>query len=69
MNSFPDREELEKLGPLSLDEKLTAGALIVTVALWIFGGQIGIGAVAAALLGKPPQPCKHPPIQSLAARL
>lgn len=45
------REELEKLGPLSLDEKLTAGALIVTVALWIFGGQIGIGAVAAALLG------------------
>jgi di/tricarboxylate transporter len=34
-----------------LDEKLTAGALIVTVALWIFGGQIGIGAVAAALLG------------------
>jgi len=46
------REELEKLGPLSLDEKLTAGALIVTVALWIFGGQIGIGAVAAALLGE-----------------
>lgn len=45
------REELEKLGPLSLDEKLTASALAVTVALWIFGGQLGVGAVAAALLG------------------
>ena len=45
------REELKKLGPLSLDEKITAGALGLTVALWIFGGQLGIGAVAAALLG------------------
>ena len=45
------REELDKLGPLSIDEKLTAGALLVTVALWIFGGQIGVNSVAAALLG------------------
>ena len=45
------REELRKLGPLSLDEKLTAGALGLTVALWIFGGALGINAVAAALLG------------------
>lgn len=45
------REELEKLGPLSIDEKLTAGALSVTVALWIFGGSIGVNSVAAALLG------------------
>ena len=36
---------------MSLDEKITASALAVTVALWIFGGQLGIGSVAAALLG------------------
>ena len=45
------REELKKLGPLSRNEKITAGALSVTVGLWIFGGQIGVNAVAAALLG------------------
>ena len=45
------REELKALGRMSLDEKITASALAITVALWIFGGQLGIGAVAAALLG------------------
>lgn len=45
------REELKKLGPLSRNEKITAGALSVTVGLWIFGSQIGVNAVAAALLG------------------
>lgn len=45
------REELEKLGPLSRNEKITAGGLGLTVALWIFGGQLGVNAVAAALLG------------------
>ena len=45
------REELKKLGPLSRNEKITAGALAVTVGLWIFGGQVGVNAVAAALLG------------------
>lgn len=45
------RAELEKLGPMSTDEKITAGALGLTVALWIFGGSLGISAVAAALLG------------------
>ena len=56
MKDTPDapkqaKKELEKLGPLSLDEKITAGAFAVTVGLWIFGGAIGINAVAAALLG------------------
>ncbi len=56
MKDTPDapkeaKKELEKLGPLSLDEKITAGAFAVTVGLWIFGGSIGINAVAAALLG------------------
>ena len=45
------RQELAKLGPMSLDEKITAGALGLTVSLWIFGGALGISAVAAALLG------------------
>ena len=38
-------------GPLSTDEKITAFAFAVTVSLWIFGGAIGVNAVAAALLG------------------
>ena len=36
----------------------------MTVALWIFGGQIGIGAVAAALLGKPPHPSNTHPFRA-----
>ena len=56
MKDTPDapataKAELEKLGPLSLDEKITAGAFAVTVGLWIFGGSLGINAVAAAILG------------------
>ena len=42
---------MDKLGPLSINEKITAGALGTTVLLWIFGGSLGINAVAAALLG------------------
>ena len=49
--TWVSREELKKLGPLSRNEKITAGALAVTVGLWIFGGQVGVNAVAAALLG------------------
>ena len=45
------KEELAKLGAMSTDEKITAGALGLTVALWIFGSSIGVNAVAAALTG------------------
>lgn len=45
------KEELKNLGPMSTDEKITAGALGLTVALWVFGGSFGINAVAAALTG------------------
>ena len=45
------RQELDKLGPMSTNEKITAGALGLTVALWIFGSSVGINAVAAALVG------------------
>jgi anion transporter len=45
------KEELKALGPMSTDEKITAGALGLTVALWIGGASIGVNAVAAALTG------------------
>jgi len=45
------QEELQKLGPMSTDEKITAAALGLTVGLWIFGSSIGVNAVAAALTG------------------
>jgi len=45
------KEELAKLGPMSGDEKIMAAALVVTVGLWIFGSSIGVGSVAAALVG------------------
>lgn len=44
-------KELERLGPLSTDEKITAVALVITVGLWIFGGSIGVNSVAAAIVG------------------
>ncbi|KAI8106179.1 hypothetical protein M9435_000726 [Picochlorum sp. BPE23] len=45
------KEELAKLGPMSTDEKITAGALGITVLLWVFGSSVGVNAVAAALTG------------------
>lgn len=45
------KKELEKLGPLSIGEKITAVSFAITVGLWIFGGQIGVNAVAAAIVG------------------
>lgn len=44
-------EKLALLGPMSGDEKIMAGSLLVTVALWIFGAQIGVGGVASAIVG------------------
>ena len=45
------REELAKLGPMSGDEKIMGGALLLTVGLWIAGGALGVSSVAAALVG------------------
>ena len=45
------RAEIEKLGPLSRDEKITAGALGLTVFLWVAGGALGVNSVAAAIVG------------------
>lgn len=44
-------KELERLGPMSTDEKITALALSITVSLWIFGGNFGVSSVAAAIVG------------------
>lgn len=45
------KKELEKLGPMSTNEKLTAVAFAITVSLWIFGGNFGVNSVAAAIVG------------------
>jgi di/tricarboxylate transporter len=45
------QKQLDQLGPMSTDEKLTAMAFAVTVGLWIGGTAIGVNAVAAALVG------------------
>ena len=45
------KRELEKLGPMSRDEKITAAAFAVTVALWIGGAAWGVNSVAAATVG------------------
>ncbi len=36
---------------MSTEEKVMTGTLVGTVGLWIFGAQLGVGAVAAAILG------------------
>jgi len=45
------KEKLAELGPMSGDEKIMAGSLLVTVGLWIFGSKIGVGGVASAIVG------------------
>lgn len=45
------KRQLEALGPMSTDEKITAFAFAVTVALWIGGSAIGVNSVAAAIVG------------------
>ncbi|XP_061350236.1 dicarboxylate transporter 1, chloroplastic [Gastrolobium bilobum] len=45
------REKLEKMGPMSANEKIMTATLFLTVGLWIFGGVLNIDAVTAAILG------------------
>ncbi|XP_002977176.2 dicarboxylate transporter 1, chloroplastic [Selaginella moellendorffii] len=56
VKSSPDaprlaREKLDKMGPMSKNEWIMTGTLIVTVGLWIFGSAIKVDAVTAAILG------------------
>ncbi|PIN12358.1 hypothetical protein CDL12_15036 [Handroanthus impetiginosus] len=56
VKSSPDapklaKENLEKMGPMSKNEIIMAGTLLLTVALWVFGSFLNIDAVTAAILG------------------
>ncbi|XP_028757130.1 dicarboxylate transporter 1, chloroplastic [Neltuma alba] len=56
VKSSPDapklaREKLQNMGPMSLNEKIMAGTLLITVGLWVFGGVLNVDAVSAAILG------------------
>ncbi|CAL1409541.1 unnamed protein product [Linum trigynum] len=56
IKSSPDapklaREKLATMGPMTKNEIIMAGTLLVTVGLWIFGGVLNIDAVTAAILG------------------
>ncbi|CAH9102951.1 unnamed protein product [Cuscuta europaea] len=56
VKSSPDapklaRENLEKMGPMSKDEIIMAGTLLLTVGLWVFGGVLKVDAVTAAIIG------------------
>ncbi|KAL1548232.1 dityrosine synthesis enzyme [Salvia divinorum] len=56
VKSSPDapklaRENLAKMGPMSKNEIIMAGTLLLTVGLWIFGSVLNVDAVTAAILG------------------
>lgn len=56
LKSSPDapklaREKLEKMGPMTTNEKIMTATLFLTVGLWVFGGLLNIDAVTAAILG------------------
>ncbi|XP_049379251.1 dicarboxylate transporter 1, chloroplastic [Solanum stenotomum] len=56
VKSSPDaprlaKERLEKMGPMSKNEIIMAGTLLLTVGLWVFGGALKVDAVTAAILG------------------
>ncbi|XP_020105050.1 dicarboxylate transporter 1, chloroplastic [Ananas comosus] len=56
VKSSPDapklaREKLEKMGPMTKNEIIMTGTLLLTVGLWIFGGVLNVDAVTAAILG------------------
>jgi anion transporter len=45
------KKKLEAMGPMTMDEKIMIIALLLTVGLWVTGSMIGVGSVAAALVG------------------
>uniref|UniRef100_A0A803PTQ4 Dicarboxylate transporter 1, chloroplastic n=1 Tax=Cannabis sativa TaxID=3483 RepID=A0A803PTQ4_CANSA len=56
VKSSPDapklaKEKLEKMGPMSTNEIVMSGTLLLTVGLWIFGGMLNVDAVTAAIVG------------------
>ncbi|CAL0332487.1 unnamed protein product [Lupinus luteus] len=56
LKSSPDapklaREKLQKMGPMTKNEKIMTATLFLTVGLWVFGGFLNIDAVTSAILG------------------
>ncbi|XP_075506292.1 dicarboxylate transporter 1, chloroplastic-like [Primulina tabacum] len=56
VKSSPDapklaKERLEKMGPMTKNEIIMAGTLLLTVGLWVFGSKLNVDAVTAAILG------------------
>lgn len=47
-------ERLQKMGPMSRDEKIMLGTMAFAVVLWVTGDAIGVSSVVAAMLGKLP---------------
>ncbi|WIA38713.1 hypothetical protein OEZ86_002013 [Tetradesmus obliquus] len=43
------RARLQEMGPLSADEGVMIGAVTLAVGLWVFGGQLGVAPVTAAM--------------------
>ena len=44
-------ERLQKMGPMSRDEKIMLGTMGFAVVLWVTGDAIGVSSVVAAMLG------------------
>lgn len=45
------RQKLEQMGPISRNEWVMAGTMLVTIALWISGQALDMASVVAAMLG------------------
>lgn len=58
-------ERLEKMGPMSRDERIMLGTMAFAVVLWVTGDAIGVSSVVAAMLGMPT--CTHSPQNLLTA--
>lgn len=46
-------ERLQKMGPMSRDEKIMLGTMGFAVVLWVLGDAVGVSSVTAAMLGEP----------------
>jgi DASS family divalent anion:Na+ symporter len=44
-------QRLEKMGPMSRDERIMLGTMAAAVCLWVSGDALGISAVTTAMLG------------------
>jgi len=45
-------ERLEKMGPMSRDERIMLATMGFAVVLWVTGDAIGVSSVVAAMLGE-----------------